>query len=327
MWKKMKAARKNPPKKRKLEEEEDDTKEEADQDFFDEGEEAEEEVEEVEELDAEKKQLEEYLKVALDAADTAAALVVEKWAQKKNVQFKGSAVDLVTEVDVQVEKLIVATLQSAFPTHKFLGEEGEKHALTDEPTWVIDPIDGTTNFVHGYPFICICIGLSINKQVQVGVVHNPVLNEKFAAYKGGGAFLNGKRIHVSETEDITHASVSSNIGYGRGAESINFYLSNIRHLLEHKVQAFRASGSAAALMCDVACGRSECYYEWGIQSWDIAAASVIVEEAGGVVISPTLHSSVSSPLDLEARSVLCGNKAIVTRLFGILDRNWHASWD
>jgi len=129
--------------------------------------------------------------------------------------------------------MLVLALQKAFPDHKFLGEEsvsaGEKSVLTDAATWVIDPIDGTTNFVHGYlsqpkryilcspslpsyPFICICIGLVINKQPQVGVVLNPILGETFTAYKGGGAFLNGKRIHVSHADDITHASISSNIG-------------------------------------------------------------------------------------------------------------------
>ena len=128
--------------------------------------------------------------------------------------------------------MLVLALQKAFPDHKFLGEEsvsaGEKSVLTDAPTWVIDPIDGTTNFVHGYlsqskrhtlcsppfsyPFICICVGLVINKQPQVGVVLNPILGETFTACKGSGAFLNGKRIHVSHADDITHASISSNIG-------------------------------------------------------------------------------------------------------------------
>lgn len=250
-------------------------------------------------------------------------------AQDKLVQEK-SAVDLVTEVDVAAEKTIIGMLKEAFPEHCFLGEEsggsaGEER-LSDEPTWIIDPIDGTTNFVHTYPFVAVCIGLAINKQTVVGVVYNPVLEEKYTAIRGGGAFLNGKPISVSSAPEIGQAVVSTNIGYGRSREVTDFMLGNVRVLLEHNVRGLRMTGSAATLMCDVAMGRLDCYFEWGVHAWDVSAASIIIEEAGGVCISPTATSAVTDQLNLTARSMLCGPKAIVEALFPILNKGWSAEW-
>jgi len=276
-------------------------------------------------------QLRHYLEVAITAADAAGALVKRRHSSSEDKHVKEkSAVDLVTEVDVAAEKAIITILKEAFPRHSFLGEESggsaEENRLSDGPTWIIDPIDGTTNFVHMYPFVAVCIGLAINQKPVVGVVYNPIMEEKYTAYLGGGAFLNGRPIHVSSANEIGQALISTNVGYGRSPPVIDFMLGNVRTLLEHKVRGLRMTGSAATLMCDVACGRLDSYFEWGVHSWDVAAGSIIVEEAGGVCISPTQTSRVTDPLNLTARSVLCGPKEIVATLFPLLNKGWSPAW-
>ncbi|KAK3240759.1 vacuolar transporter chaperone [Cymbomonas tetramitiformis] len=137
-----------------------------------------------------------YLKVAVEAAEAAGAVIAASFYKDKCVEHKGS-VDLVTETDKQCEDLIMTKIKTAFPEHKFIGEEESSKEgtpdLTSEPTWMIDPLDGTTNFVHSFPFSCVSIGLVINKEPVVGVVLNPMLKETFTGVKGGGAFLNGAR--------------------------------------------------------------------------------------------------------------------------------------
>ncbi|GKV15072.1 hypothetical protein SLEP1_g25874 [Rubroshorea leprosula] len=148
--------------------------------------------------------LKEFLATAVDAAKSAGEIIRKGFYQPKHVEHKGE-IDLVTETDKACEDLIFNHLRQKYPTHKFIGEE-TTHAcgatdLTDEPTWIVDPLDGTTNFVHGYPFVCVCIGLTIGKVPTVGVVYNPIMEELFTGIRGGGASLNGKPIKVSaETE-------------------------------------------------------------------------------------------------------------------------------
>jgi fructose-1,6-bisphosphatase/inositol monophosphatase family enzyme len=261
-----------------------------------------------------------------------------------------SAVDLVTAVDVAVERLLIERLSAAFPSHKFLGEEthGGYEQLGPEPTWIIDPIDGTTNFVHGYPSIAICIGLAVRGRVELGLVYNPAMGEKFSAVRGRGAFLNGHRIRIStNAKNVSQAVINTNVGYGRGPAVVSFMLSNLQTLLQRNVRSIRMSGSAATSMCDVACGRCDAYFEWGVHSWDIAAGSVIVEEAGGCCISPNpsqshtqsgsqpQSSDATSPgnvnvtsvgLDLIARCILCGNSALVGEVYSLLNKDWSSSW-
>lgn len=250
-------------------------------------------------------ELSEALEVALSIAREAGEVIREAFLRPKDVIHKG-AVDLVTETDKAVEKLVISRLQERFPTHLFLGEETtEKEVITNEPTWCIDPIDGTTNFVHRYPFSAVCIALCIDKTPVVGVVHNPILGETFYAAKGQGAFLNGKPLSVSPTTELSQAVVATNIGYDRTEKGIDFTLGNLRALLLRSVRAVRLCGSAALGVCDVAVGRVDAYYEWGVRSWDIAAAVCIAREAGAVAMDPSLQE-----LDLTSRRVLvcCSTK-------------------
>ncbi|KAL6077129.1 Inositol monophosphatase 2 [Balamuthia mandrillaris] len=279
--------------------------------------------------------LQRCFEVAMEAAEEAAAIVRGKFGAHESVQEKGGAVDLVTEVDVAVERLIVAKLSAAFPDHLFLGEEStaasqeegaakEEPKLTSQPTWVIDPIDGTTNFVHSYPFVAICIGLAIGRRAELGIVYNPILNEKFTAIRGQGAFLNNKPIHVSQETQLSRACIATNIGYSRSERGISFMLDNLQSLLKHHARGIRCCGSAASGICDVACGRSNAYYEWGVHSWDMCAASVIVEEAGGVVVTPSLleKGGEGELFDLDARSILCGKKEVVMAIAPLLNKEW-----
>jgi len=228
-------------------------------------------------------------------------------ATDANVYHKG-IVDLVTDTDKSVEAYVIGELTKAYPETSFLAEESASstYTLYDAPTWIIDPIDGTTNFVHKLPLFCVSIALSVNKQIVLGVIYVPLVDELFTAVKGKGAFLNGKPIHVAAATKLQQAVVGTNVGYDRTPANVDYITEKIKLLLLNEVQSIRSQGSAASEMVAVACGRLDVFYERGIHPWDIAAGSIIVTEAGGVVTDIT-----GQPLDLLSRRVMSGNKNIV----------------
>ncbi|XP_042220418.1 inositol monophosphatase 1-like isoform X4 [Homarus americanus] len=232
-------------------------------------------------------------------------LVRDAIKKKKNVETKSSVVDLVTESDKAVEKLLITGLSGVFPDHKFIGEEsvaaGEKCVLTDEPTWIIDPIDGTMNFVHSFPYTCISVALWVNKDAEVGIVYNPVLEQMFTAVKGQGAFLNDEKISASGQTDLGQALVFSEMGTSRDPEKVDTVLTNLTTLIT-KVHGIRAMGSCTLNMCHVALGGVDICFEFGIHAWDMAAGYLIIKEAGGVVID-----TEGGPFDLMRRRVLCAS--------------------
>jgi inositol-phosphate phosphatase/L-galactose 1-phosphate phosphatase len=213
-----------------------------------------------------------------------------KNAQEKVVHVK-SGVDLVTEVDKKSEEVILTFMHRELPHHTFVGEEGIQVGGGDEETsrdpdyvWYIDPIDGTTNFVHSYPFIAISIGLAYKGEPVVGVIYNPVLEDLYEARKGGGAFLNEQPISVSFCLSLNEALVVNNIGSNRSLGFIEKSVGRIQGLLEANMQAIRASGSAAVNFAHVASGVVDAYLEDGFGGpWDVCAGIVLVKEAGGVV--------------------------------------------
>lgn len=156
-------------------------------------------------------------------------------SQRKTVQTKTHATDFVTETDQQVEKLLMDGIRSKFPDHQFIGEEesseGKKIVLTDEPTWIIDPIDGTMNFVHSFPHSAVSIALLINKVTEIGIVYNPVLGQKFTARRGQGAFYNGKQIHVSDERDLSKALIMVEFGTNRESEKVKVIMQNLDNLV------------------------------------------------------------------------------------------------
>ncbi|XP_066138131.1 inositol monophosphatase 1-like [Euwallacea fornicatus] len=235
-------------------------------------------------------ELDTFYTVSLQLTKDCGQLIKERISSRtKKVETKSGAIDFVTETDQEVERLLIEGLSKAFPNHKFIGEEsvssGAHCDLTDAPTWIIDPVDGTMNFVHSFPHSCISIALFVNKLPAIGIVYNPMLNQLFTAQKGKGAYLNGQKISVSETKNLGDALILMEFGTSRDPERRNIILENQQKLMP-QVHGLRALGSAALNMAMVACGAADAYFEFGIHIWDIAAGELIITEAGGVVIDP-----------------------------------------
>ncbi|MCG2584429.1 inositol monophosphatase family protein [Massilia sp. TS11] len=189
--------------------------------------------------------------------------------------------DFVTDVDQAAEQAIIEVLLKAYPDHAILGEEsGASQNLHDESenVWIIDPIDGTTNFVHGYPNYCVSIALKQKGVVTQAVVYDPVRNDLFTATKGGGAFLNEKRIRVTRTDRLANALLAS----GTSAAGLELFL-KMYGVVAPKCRAVRNDGSAALDLANVAAGRLDAFYEKGLKVWDVAAGALLVAEAGGIV--------------------------------------------
>ncbi|KAK2723969.1 hypothetical protein QYM36_002343 [Artemia franciscana] len=233
-------------------------------------------------------------------------IIKEAFSSKhKNVTTKSSEIDFVTETDQAVEKFLIDGLKEKYPNHRFIGEEGVasglKCQLTDEPTWIIDPIDGTMNFVHSFPNVCISIALLVNKVVEIGIIYNPVLDLQYTARKGEGAFLNGNPISVSPTTALSDSLVIMELGTTRDEEKRQLVRDNF-NILQTKCHGLRALGSCALNMAHVASGGADLYFEFGIHAWDIAAGDLIVREAGGVV-----YDTEGGPLDILGRRVICAS--------------------
>ncbi|KAK1558234.1 hypothetical protein Q3G72_000032 [Acer saccharum] len=247
----------------------------------------------------------EFLVAAVDAAKKAGEIIRNGFYKTKHVEHKGQ-VDLVTETDKACEDLIFNHLKQHFPTHKFIGEEttaaNGATELTDEPTWIVDPLDGTTNFVHGFPFVCVSIGLTIGRIPTVGVVYNPIMDELFTGIRGQGAFLNGKPVKVSEKIELVNSLLATEAGTKRDKATLDATTNRINSLL-FKVRSIRMSGSCALNLCGVACGRLDLFYELGFGGpWDVAAGIVIAQEAGGVVYDPS-----GKDFDITAQRVAASN--------------------
>ncbi|XP_064409833.1 inositol monophosphatase 1 [Latimeria chalumnae] len=256
----------------------------------------------------------ECLDTAVAVARKAGEVIREALKKEMSVMLKSSPADLVTETDQKVESMIISTIKEKFPSHSFIGEEsvaaGEGCTLTDNPTWIIDPIDGTTNFVHRFPFVTVSIGLAVKKEIELGVVYSCVEEKMYTGRKGKGAFCNGQKLKVSGQEDITKSLIITEVGSCRKPEFIKTVVSNMEKLLCIPVHGIRAVGTAAVNMCIVATGGADAYYEMGIHCWDIAAAAVIVREAGGVVID-----TAGGTFDLMSRKVIAASsKAIAERI-------------
>ncbi|CAB3407036.1 unnamed protein product [Caenorhabditis bovis] len=250
-----------------------------------------------------------FVDTAIKLVQTAGTLVRTAFDSKESkVDTKSSNTDLVTETDQAVEKLLIEGLQNAFPDHRFIGEEsvagGTKIEWTDAPTWIIDPIDGTTNFVHRIPMIAICVGLAINKQLRAGIVYNPITYELYTAQVGGGAYKNGFPIHASSNKLLSKAVLCQSLGIHNrtifGDKWLDVATANMKNQVLAGVRGHRSFGSAAINMVMVAQGSCDGYVEYGIHAWDVAAPGVIVKEAGGALIDPT-----GSEFNVMSRKVLC----------------------
>ncbi len=222
--------------------------------------------------------MKEFLKEAIAVALKSGEMIRRHVGKAKDISFKGAA-DLVTDVDKRSEALIKSYLAKKFPTHQFLGEEGGGDRTGCAYRWVVDPIDGTTNFVHDLPYFSVSIALESDCKPVLGVVYDPVHNELFHAVKGGGAFLNKKSIKVSKVKELKQSLLCTGFAY----ELKDTRDSNVEHFVDFLLaaQAIRRLGSASLDMCYVACGRFDGYWEVGLKPWDTAAALIILKEAGG----------------------------------------------
>jgi myo-inositol-1(or 4)-monophosphatase len=227
-------------------------------------------------------QLTEYLDAGREAARRAAGVLAE-WRQKFQVKNKGRF-DLVTDADVASQRVIHGYLAERFPAHAFLGEEEgagkTKPGPGAPPTWIVDPIDGTTNYVHDFPFYCISIGLEIDGELVVGVVHNPAHQEEFFAAKGQGAWLNERRLQTSPVTTLEEALLST--GFPPDLRGNEQTLDWWRHL-SFTTQSLRRTGSTALNIAYIAAGRFDGYWAFDNHVWDVAGAVVILREAGGQI--------------------------------------------
>lgn len=196
------------------------------------------------------------------------------------VEVKGRN-DFVSYVDKGAERIIVDGLRQLLPEAGFIAEEGTEARTEARYRWVVDPLDGTTNFIHGMPFFAVSIALIDGDDPVVGVVYELNRDEMFTAWKDGGAWLNGKRIHVSETPDVASSLIGTGFPY-YDYERLDGYLGLFRHLMQFS-RGIRRPGSAATDLAYVACGRFDSFYEYGLSPWDVAAGILLVTEAGGTV--------------------------------------------
>jgi myo-inositol-1(or 4)-monophosphatase len=224
--------------------------------------------------------MERYRKFAVVLAEEAGIFLKDRISDKHVIDYKGE-INIVTEADRMSETLITKKIHHEYPHHDILTEESEGINNGSEYRWIIDPLDGTTNYAHGYPVFCVSIALEVNGIVCLGVIYNPMLNEMFVALKGGGAFLNDRKISVSKTVDLSRSLLATGFPYDiRDDENNNM---NYFSRMAKRAQAIRRAGSAALDMAYVATGRFDGFWELKLSPWDTAAGLLLVTEAGGVV--------------------------------------------
>ncbi|MEJ2685241.1 MAG: inositol monophosphatase family protein [Candidatus Sulfobium sp.] len=224
----------------------------------------------------------EFLKTAVSAARLAGDIILKNLGQlsKEDVQTK-QAFDFVTKVDRWSEAVIMQTIREKFPSHRFLTEETLKQEDTGGYRWIIDPLDGTTNYIHRYPIFSVSIALEYGGEIIIGVVFDPSRDELFHAAKGEGAFLNNRQINVSETELPERSLIATGFPF-RAKEMIDLYLRAFKEVFQ-RVSDIRRAGSAAIDLAYVAAGRFEGFFELKLSPWDIAAVSLLIIEAGGII--------------------------------------------
>src|SRR3954470_13214355 len=240
----------------------------------------------------------EYLPFMERVAREAGALLKRHFLARVAIEYKGDA-DLVTVADRESETLIVGRIRERFPKHDILGEEGTRSETGAEFKWYIDPLDGTTNFAHGFPVFCVSMGLEQNGERIAGVLFDPTRNELFAAEKGGGARLNGERIHVSKIATLNESLVATGFPSHKRHKNPNIHFYHQITLRSHGV---RRAGSAAMDLAYTACGRYDAYWEFNLNPWDTAAGVLLVQEAGG-----TVTGFWSDPFDISSKEVAASN--------------------
>jgi len=234
-------------------------------------------------------------------AREAGSLLMEYFRQQLRIEYKGDA-DLVTVADRQSEALILERIRQQFPGHDVIGEEGGRIDSGGEYKWYVDPLDGTTNFAHGFPVFCVSLAVEHQGQRVAAVVYDPTRDEMFTAQLGNGAQLNGERIHVSTTSRLAESLVGTGFPSHKRHKNPNIFF---YHQITLRTHGVRRAGSAALDLCSVACGRFDGFWEFNLNPWDTAAGVLIVEEAGGKVTD-----FAGGPFQINSRETVASNGLI-----------------
>nr|WP_315239793.1 inositol monophosphatase family protein [uncultured Albidiferax sp.] len=256
------------------------------------------------------------LNVAVKAAREAGKLINRAALDVEAVRINQKQInDFVTEVDQAAEKVIIETLTTAYPGHGILAEESgsEFGAKDSEFVWIIDPLDGTTNFIHGFPFYCVSIALAVQGKIEQAVVFDPTRNDLFTATKGRGAYMNERRIRVSKRVRLNECLISTGFPF-RPGDNFKNYLGMMSDLMP-KLAGIRRPGAAALDMAYVAAGFTDGFFESGLNPWDVAAGSLLVTEAGGLVGNFTGEADF-----LEQKECMAGNPRVYGQLVSVLGK-------
>lgn len=252
------------------------------------------------------------LKAAVRAAISAGNMIKTSVGKRQNIRYKG-AINIVTDTDIRAEKLIVGILKKEFPQYGILAEERgceDKHP----DRWIIDPLDGTTNFAHGFPFFCVSIALEKAGEIRLGAVYDPMRKELFTAVKGKGAYLNKKKIRASKEKGLNKSFLATGFSYDFKNKADN-NIDNFKRFLISSM-AVRRAGAAALELCYVACGRFDGFWEMGLKPWDTAAASLIIQEAGGKIS----HFD-GRAFSIYEENILASNSLIHRQMIDVLNKS------
>lgn len=254
-----------------------------------------------------------YLKIVEKLAREAGKIQMAHLGRVHTIERKG-AINLVTEVDKLCEEMIGEGIRKSFPEHDILGEEGIAKRKESELCWIVDPLDGTTNYAHGFPFFGVSIALEHKGDIICGVIYDPVRDEMFAAEKGKGATLNGEKIRVSGAPSLKESLLATGFAYSVQEPGRPDNLDNFKAFIKTAL-AVRRPGAAAIDLAYVACGRLDGFWELFLKPWDIAAGVIIIKEAGGLVTGFN-----GSPIDIYGTEILASNSLIHDAMMEILKK-------
>jgi myo-inositol-1(or 4)-monophosphatase len=249
---------------------------------------------------------------AINIARDAGNLLAEKFNSKHEIHYKGE-INLVTEADKMSEDLIIAAINSSYPDHGILSEESPAQNSQAIMRWIIDPLDGTTNYAHGYPVFCVSIALENEGVIVLGVIYDPLREDMFVAERGKGAYLNGKKLKVSKTATLSRSLLATGFPYDIRTSKDN----NLNHfnLMAVEAQAIRRAGAAALDIAYLAAGRFDGFWELKLMPWDMAAGCLMVEESGGIISNMS-----GGKCDITSPNILISNGLIHEQMISVFKR-------
>ena len=251
-----------------------------------------------------------FVPAASEIAREAGALLMGHFRRHVKVEYKGE-VDLVTVADRESEALILKRIRALWPEHDVIAEEGSRVQSGSDYRWYVDPLDGTTNFAHGFPVFCVSLALEYRGKRIAGAVYDPTRDEMFTAEQGRGAYLNGQRIHVSKISALAESLVATGFPSHKRHQNPNIFF---YHQITLRTHGVRRAGSAALDLCCVACGRFEAFWEFNLKPWDTAAGVLMIEEAGGRVTDFD-----NGPFRIDSRETLASNALVHLALLAEFD--------